>query len=169
MAPSKRYGSITVLISALFSGCVHAASSDIFGPALAVSTRYWDCCKPSCAWANKASFQHDQPALSCDIHNQPLLDTTQGSGCYGGTAFACANNSPWAVNDTFSYGFGGVFVRGGDESTWCCGCYRLAFTDGPVKGKSMIIQATNTDYNSIKNNTFTIAVCSSHYPLGFIC
>ncbi len=26
----------------------------------------------------------------------------------------------------------------------CCACYELTFTSGPVKGKKMIVQATNT-------------------------
>jgi hypothetical protein len=157
MAKLSKFLTSTVLLLALRPEHASSAVSDIFGPSTALTTRYWDCCKPSCAWSDKASF--NKPIQSCDINNKPLLDTNQGTGCNGGTSFACANNSPWAVNDTFSYGFVGAYLKGGDESTWCCGCYQLSFTSGPVKGKSMIVQASNTDYDMPDQNVFTFGVC----------
>ncbi|KAG8951827.1 hypothetical protein FRC04_005519 [Tulasnella sp. 424] len=107
-----------------------------------VTTRYWDCCKTSCAWTGKASV--NQPVKTCDKNNNPLSDPSITSGCDGGTAFACANDSPWAVNDQLAYGFAAVNLSGQTESTWCCSCYQLTFTSGPVAGKTMIVQATNT-------------------------
>jgi len=163
------YAFITLLNLLLLSASIHANSTDIFGPSSAVTSRYWDCCKPSCSWSNKASVQNNQPALSCNIHDQPLFDATQGTGCIGGTSFGCANNSPWAVNDTFSYGFAAAFTLGGDESTWCCGCYQLTFTSGSVKGKSMIVQAINTDYDSVDDNTFALAVPGGNTSYAGAC
>ncbi|KAG8930067.1 hypothetical protein FRC02_004671 [Tulasnella sp. 418] len=107
-----------------------------------VTTRYWDCCKTSCAWSGKASVS--SPVRTCDISNNPLSDVNAKSGCDGGTAYACANNSPWAVSDSLSYGFAAVNLAGSSESQWCCSCYELTFTSGPVAGKQMIVQATNT-------------------------
>jgi len=133
------------------------SASDIFGPAQASTFRYWDCCKPSCGWADKAPFKSN-PVGTCKIDNSPLADNNQGTGCNGGTSFACANQSPWAVNDDLSYGFVGAYLKGGDESTWCCGCYELEFTDGPVKGKKMIVQSTNTNYDDVEINSFTFSI-----------
>lgn len=153
----------TVLLFALTFSCVDAVS-DLFGPSTAVTSRYWDCCKPSCGWADKASFVDKSPVQSCDKNTNPLLDNSQGTGCNGGNAFGCASNSPWAVNDTFSYGFVGTYLVGGDESSWCCSCYQLNFTSGAVKGKSMIVQASNTNYDSPNANVFTLGVCCPVTP-----
>ncbi len=59
-------------------------------------------------------------------------------------AFSCNNNQPWAVNNNLAYGFAGAYIEGQDEPDWCCGCYELTFTTGPVVGKRMIVQVTNT-------------------------
>ncbi|RSL81353.1 putative endoglucanase type K [Fusarium floridanum] len=106
------------------------------------STRYWDCCKPSCSWADKAAVS--APALTCDKNDNPISDANAKSGCDGGSAFACTNYSPWAVNDNLAYGFAATKLSGGSEATWCCACYSLTFTTGPVKGKTMVVQSTNT-------------------------
>jgi len=160
---------ITLFNLILSTAGTNTTSTNIFGPAAAVTTRFWDCCKPSCSWDNKASFVKGQPALSCDINEQPLLDANQGTGCNGGTAFACANTAPWAVNDTLSYGFAAAYLMGGQETTWCCGCYQLTFTSGTVKGKSMVVQATNTDYDSISSNTFAIAIPGGNTSYAGAC
>ncbi|KAH6879884.1 putative endoglucanase type K [Thelonectria olida] len=106
------------------------------------STRYWDCCKPSCAWSNKAAVS--APVLTCDKNDNPLSDANAASGCNGGSSFTCSNNSPWAVNNDLAYGFAATKLSGGSESSWCCACYALTFTTGPVKGKTMVVQSTNT-------------------------
>lgn len=85
------------------------------------STRYWDCCKPSCAWSGKASVS--SPVLTCDANDNPLSNPDTTSGCDGGTAYTCTNNSPWAVNDDLAYGFAATAINGGTESSWCCACY----------------------------------------------
>lgn len=85
------------------------------------STRYWDCCKPSCAWSGKASVS--APVLTCDASDNPLTDPDVKSGCDGGTAYACTNNSPWAADDSLAYGFAATSINGGSESSWCCACY----------------------------------------------
>jgi hypothetical protein len=85
------------------------------------TTRYWDCCKPSCAWPNKAPVS--QPILTCSKNDSPLRDPSASSGCDGGSAFACGNNSPFAVNDNVAYGFAATAISGKQESNWCCACY----------------------------------------------
>ncbi|KAF8761974.1 Glycoside hydrolase family 45 protein [Rhizoctonia solani] len=119
------------------------------------TTRYWDCCKESCGWSGKANV--NAPVRSCDKNNNPLSDYNAQSGCGSGGAYACANHSPWAVNDNLSYGFAAVKLQGGHESTWCCQCYELTFTSGPVSGKKMIVQTTNTG-GDLGNNHFDLMI-----------
>jgi hypothetical protein len=120
------------------------------------TTRYWDCCKPSCAWPGKGS---STPVGTCDKSDNPLNDGgATKSGCdSGGSAFMCSSHSPWAVNDDLAYGWAAVNIAGSSESQWCCACYELTFTSGPVSGKKMIVQATNTG-GDLGNNHFDIAV-----------
>jgi hypothetical protein len=88
-----------------------------------VTTRYWDCCKPSCAWPGKA--QVSSPVRTCDKNDlwPAQLDSNAASACGGGEAYACANNGPWAVNDNLAYGFAAAKLAGRSESNWCCACY----------------------------------------------
>lgn len=59
-------------------------------------------------------------------------------------SYTCNNNQPWAVNSTFAYGFVAGRITGQSEYDWCCACYELTFTSGPVNGKKMVVQVTNT-------------------------
>nr|CDF76466.1 glycoside hydrolase 45 [Scytalidium indonesiacum] len=107
------------------------------------STRYWDCCKPSCGWAKKAPV--NQPVFSCNANFQRLYDFDAKSGCEpGGVAYSCADQTPWAVNDDFAFGFAATSIAGSNEAGWCCACYELTFTSGPVAGKKMVVQSTST-------------------------
>ncbi|KAK3933514.1 glycoside hydrolase [Diplogelasinospora grovesii] len=120
------------------------------------STRYWDCCKPSCAWSGKASVS--APVLACDKNDNPLTNVNAVSGCQsGGTAYTCSDQSPWAINDNLSYGFAATAISGGSESTWCCACYALTFTSGPVAGKQMVVQSTSTG-GDLGSNQFDLAI-----------
>ncbi|KAF2452374.1 RlpA-like double-psi beta-barrel-protein domain-containing protein-containing protein [Lineolata rhizophorae] len=131
--------------------------------------RYWDCCKPSCSWSDHGRFMGD-PVESCGIDDAPLTDFTAGTGCNGGSAYSCATQSPWAVNDTFSYGFVGVYIDRRTEDHWCCSCYHLNFTEGPVAGKTMIVQAHNSAYDTdIDDNKFTIAVPGGNTSFAGAC
>lgn len=69
----------------------------------------------------------------------------------------CSNQSPWAVTDDLAYGFAATTISGGTESSWCCACYELTFTSGAVKGKKMVVQATNTG-SDLADNQFDISV-----------
>ncbi|KAG9085410.1 hypothetical protein FRC06_003627 [Ceratobasidium sp. 370] len=150
----------SISLFALFAGLTSVQAQSGSG----VTTRYWDCCKESCGWSGKASVSG--PVKSCDKNNNPLSDFNAQSSCNGGGAFACANHiltlmdifqSPWAVNDNLSYGFAAVKLQGGSESTWCCQCYQLTFTSGPVAGKQMIVQTTNTG-GDLGNNHFDLMI-----------
>ncbi|KAL9047170.1 MAG: hypothetical protein Q9206_006878, partial [Seirophora lacunosa] len=94
------------------------------------------------------------PVKTCDINDQPLADgVTAQSGCNGGTSFMCSSQSPWAINDNLAYGFAAVT----SSSPNCCSCYKLTFTgESPIKGKTMIVQATNTG-DDVSHTQFDIA------------
>ncbi|KAK1528955.1 glycosyl hydrolase family 45 [Colletotrichum costaricense] len=125
------------------------------------TTRYWDCCKPSCAWPGKipASSLAAGPVTTCDRNDNPLSDGgATRSGCdSGGGAYMCSAQSPWAVSDDLAYGFAAVRISGGTEAQWCCACYELTFTSGAVAGKRMVVQATNTG-GDLGQNHFDIAI-----------
>ncbi|KAL9633006.1 MAG: hypothetical protein Q9164_004958 [Protoblastenia rupestris] len=115
------------------------------------TTRYWDCCKPSCAWPGKG----DSGVVgTCDVNDQPLSDSNAKSGCEGGgTAYMCSSQAPWAVSDDLAYGF--TAVSGNNPK--CCQCWQLTFTSGPISGKKMIVQATNTG-GDVGNTQFDLAM-----------
>lgn len=120
------------------------------------TTRYWDCCKPSCAWPGKARVTH--PVATCSKNGSRLSDGTKTvSGCDGGSAFACAAQGPWNVSRDVSYGFAAARIQGQGEKNWCCRCYQLNFTTPPIQGKRMIVQVTNTGWD-LSNNHFDIAI-----------
>jgi hypothetical protein len=88
-----------------------------------LTTRYWDCCKPSCAWPEKAKVS--EPIRTCnkqDLWPNPL-DSNAASSCGNGEAYACSNNGPWAVNNDLAYGFAAAKLKGKSEQDWCCACY----------------------------------------------
>ncbi|KAJ8502784.1 hypothetical protein ONZ45_g11439 [Pleurotus djamor] len=134
-----------------FVSLVFAATA--FAQQSGVTTRYWDCCKPSCSWSGKAPVS--RPVLTCNAQGSSLSDPDVKSGCDGGSAFTCTNNSPFAVDSNLAYGFAAVSISGSTESAWCCGCYELTFTSGPVQGKRMVVQATNTG-GDLGSNHFDI-------------
>lgn len=95
-----------------------------------------DCCKPSCSWSGKADVT--SPVRTCNRQGTLLTNPNAVSGCDGGDSFTCTNMSPWAVDNNTAYGFAAVNISGGNEGSWCCQCYELSFTSGPVAGKKMV-------------------------------
>lgn len=141
----------------LFVVFVQSAQLNITGET--ITTRFWDCCKPSCSWNAKAHF--NKPVETCDKNDALIADVNAGTGCgEGGYAYTCNDQQPWAVNDTFSYGFAGIFITGHPETEefWCCACYQLNFTSDPIKGKTMVVQASNTAFDINTANRFSLAV-----------
>ncbi|PQE16309.1 glycoside hydrolase family 45 protein [Rutstroemia sp. NJR-2017a WRK4] len=122
------------------------------------TTRYWDCCKPSCAWSGKASLAAGSgPVGTCDVKDSPLTDSNAVNGCDGGSSYMCSDQSPYAVTDDLAYGYAAVNIAGGSESSWCCACYELTFTSTAIAGKKMIVQATNTG-GDLGANQFDLAI-----------
>lgn len=111
------------------------------------ATRYWDCCKPHCAWSGNTGGLNT--INSCDRSDNPTGADSQ-SACQGGPGYMCQNMAPWAVNDKLAYGFAAVGVK----ADICGRCYQLQFTGTSYNGgadpgsmalggKTMIVQTIN--------------------------
>lgn len=119
------------------------------------TTRYWDCCKPSCSWEGKAPVT--KPVNTCAKDGVTrLTDLMAKNGCEaGGEAFACNDNQPFAVSDDLAYGFAAAHITGRTEKEQCCACFKLKFTSQKAKDKTMIVQITNTGAD-LKTDQFDI-------------
>jgi len=123
-----------------------------------VTTRYYDCCKPSCSWPGKADVFH--PVRHCAVDGTTLIEDQEApSACQKdvkGTAHMCESQQPWAVSDSLSYGFAAAALPGG-ESVSCCKCYALTFSDPPIRGKQLVVQVTNTGAD-VGSNQFDLQI-----------
>lgn len=138
---------------------VSVAEDSVLVSGQAITERYFDCCKPDCSWPARAPFS--QPVQTCDRNNEPLSKFNGGSSCGYGLAYPCYDQVPWAFNDTFSYGFAGVYLMKKLRDAWCCACYEITFTSGDVKGKKMVVQTHNSGFDLLTANRFALAVCQT--------
>ena len=108
------------------------------------TTRYWDCCKPSCTWPVNAAA--DVPldssygsVLSCN-KDGTTADSNSKSICLGGggagVAYTCVDQMPFEEG-------GMLFAFAASNLPFCCSCYELTFTNTALKDRKMIIQVTN--------------------------
>lgn len=142
------------------------------------TTGYWDCCKPSCGWAGKGNF--DNPVASCDVQTGQKLnrfdvdsvcqdDFSSTEAAFEGTrAAACADNSPFVVNDGLTMGF--AAVNAVEEHQLCGQCFELVFTNEKhsngawggasmnLVGKAMIVQVTNIGGDVTGQHSFDIQI-----------
>lgn len=110
------------------------------------ATRYWDCCKPSCAWNENAG---GHPTRTCTLQGNNVGPGDQ-SVCSGGQAAVCTSQIPVAVNDNLAYAFAAVPAANGGQ---CGKCFALEFTgEGKyetaaphkaLKGKILVVQVSN--------------------------
>src|SRR5262245_61385577 len=99
------------------------------GTQTAVTTQYWDACKPSCSWSGKGGLQ----ANSCSITGVNIgKNDSDRSACDGGNAFACMNQAPWKVGNV-SFGYAAINMGS------CGDCYQLDFPNGEV----MVVMKNN--------------------------
>jgi hypothetical protein len=124
---------------------------DVKGDKVYWASRYWDCCKPHCAW-------HGMPSCGADGKSQNGGD----SACSGGSAYACYDEAPRAVGDNVSYGYIAV------PNPSCGTCYHLQFTgtgqhnandpgSKALAGKHMIVKVTNTG-GDVAGNQFDLMI-----------
>lgn len=126
------------------------------------ATRYWDSCKPHCAWEGKGG----PVARTCHADGSKA-GTGEASACDGGPAGTCTDQTPQIVNDTIAYAFAATPGGGND----CGKCYMLTFkgtgasaTNTPtddahrsIKGKHLIVMASNIGYD-VSHNQFDLMI-----------
>jgi hypothetical protein len=97
----------------------------------AKTTRYWDCCKPSCGWRSAVKV--------CDKNNNKITDPNAKSGCdAGGVAFQCWDFAPVEVNSKVSY----AWAAFNNQGTQCGDCFQLDL-QGALSGKQLVVQVIN--------------------------
>ena len=116
-------------------------------------TRYWDCCKPSCAW--------NHGSRSCDMHQNVETNPYLTSICAGGnegTSTTCLTQIPFTIDGCPDTGFAFVATPGNPGGNDNCGkCFEFTFTgEGhwkttpqtqALKGKKLIVMTTNIGYD----------------------
>lgn len=126
------------------------------------ATRYWDSCKPHCAWEGKGG-----PVARTCHKDGSRAGTGETSACDGGPAGTCTDQTPQIVNDTIAYAFAATPGGGND----CGKCYMLTFkgtgasaTNTPtddahrsIKGKHLIVMASNIGYD-VSHNQFDLMI-----------
>ncbi len=124
----------------------------------AITTRYFDCCLPSCSYPSKADYS--------SLLKSAKSDGTSGnangpSGCITTSkdaSFTDSKQVPIAIDDSHSIGFVATgSLNGKTEKDLCCSCILLTFTSGPVIGKTMTVQVTNTG-GDLNSDHFDIAI-----------
>ena len=112
------------------------------------ASRYWDCCKQSCAWAGNAG---GNPVSTCDASGNNKVGEDAQSTCSGGSSTTCNSFAPWAYSSDVAFGFAATHAGDGAQ---CGRCYKLQFTgsshnagsdpgSAALNGKVMIVMATN--------------------------
>lgn len=81
----------------------------------AKTTRYWDCCKPSCSWAANVG-PGSSPVRSCKADGVTPIDGNAQSGCNGGSSYVCNDQQPFVVGDE-AFGFAAGNVNGTGRCT----------------------------------------------------
>ena len=127
------------------------------------ATRYWDSCKPHCAWEGKGG----PVARTCKTDGVTQAGSGESSVCNGGSAGTCFDQTPQIVNDTIAYAFAATPGGGND----CGKCYMLTFkgtgasatgtpTDShhkKIKGKHLIVMSSNIGYD-VNHNQFDLMI-----------
>lgn len=129
------------------------------------ATRYWDCCKPSCAWPDHDGGNRE--ARTCTVDQKVITDDGHCSNSIcgaGGPAMACLSQIPWKVSDTVGYAFA---ASPGSGANVCKKCFELAFTgEGnwettlnhkKLKGKKLIVISSNIGYD-VEGGQFDIMI-----------
>jgi len=146
---------------------------------VAKTTRYWDCCKPSCSWNGKADIAAGFGPVRACLQDGSPADSNARSGCGGGgdpnvagPSFACTDNQPW-VEDGVLF----AFAAGGAGDGDCCSCYELEFLDysigassyqGQLHGERMVVQVTNTG-GDLSSSHFDIQIPGGGFGIFNAC
>lgn len=122
---------------------------------VAITTRFWDCAKPTCAWPGWVSAARAAaPARSCKKDGVTTAGSLEQSGASpGGTAFACNNQQPYisTYNPKIAYGFVAFSSNVGNTRS-CCACLELLFGDPKLATKRFLVQVINTNGGDLVKN-----------------
>ena len=112
------------------------------------TTRYWDSCKPSCAWTGNAGGSPNGVATSCNVNGVKLSNSADAANAcqQNGPSYTCMGQVPWRVSDNESYGFAASHSNGD-----CGKCFKLTFTSdgeggtvgGSIINKTMTVMVSN--------------------------
>lgn len=128
-------------------------------------SRYWNCCKPSCA--SKAEADKGNQSRLCDLEMNRIFDYTTKSKCAGGTGTACFSQVPFVIDgcDDIGFGFGTI---GSSDPNICGRCFLLEFTGEGVwttkdthralKNKKLIFMGINRGYSDDTHLGFNLLV-----------
>lgn len=114
------------------------------------NTRYWDCCKPSCAWNHESRSCHPDGVTPDE---NPYITSI----CGGGTSSTCLSQIPFQIEGC-DWSFAFVATPGQDGGNANCGkCFKFTYTgkgrwvnnkyNEALKGKVLIAMATNIGYD----------------------
>jgi len=124
-----------------------------------ITTRYWDCCAPSCAWDGNIDTSNMIPVQTCqaDGSTNSTKENNAQSGCeQGGVAYTCSNQQPYLVNSTLAFGWSAASFTGGADVSKCCACVLLSFK-GQLAGKQFLVQIVNTG-TDLNQNQFDLQI-----------
>jgi hypothetical protein len=128
------------------------------------ATRYWDSCKPHCAWEGKGG----PVARTCKTDGVTQAGSGELSVCdNGGSAGTCFDQTPIIINNDYAYAFAATPGGGND----CGKCYMLTFkgtgaaaTSTPtndahrsIQGKKLIVMSNNIGYD-VNHGQFDIMI-----------
>ena len=113
-----------LLISEIALKCPKLKKIGNSSPAPGFTTRYWDCCKPSCAW--------NHGSRSCDKQQQVETNPYLTSICAGGgegVSTTCLSQIPFTIDDCPDMGFAFAATPGNPGGNDNCGkCFEFTFT-----------------------------------------
>lgn len=139
------------------------------------TTRYWDCCKPSCAWPGK--FRANSSLKVCGADGEALAEANAPNACPAGAAvsaqagplsYSCQDSGPFydEASNT-SYLFAAASIAGMVESDTCCACFELVF-DMQTRAGRVVVQVTNTGAD-LSENHFDLQIPGGGFGLYDAC
>ena len=125
------------------------------------ASRYWDCCKPSCSWAENTQNLASQCSNKGTTKSS---DWGAASVCDGGPMATCISQIPFTIDGCSNIGFAFAAVP---TNAACGRCFELTFTgEGKyettlnhkkLKGKKLIVMASNIGYD-VNHQQFDIMI-----------
>jgi hypothetical protein len=133
----------------------------INGGSTGFATRYWDCCKPACAWPGNQSMVSCNSGATSSTGSQSKGNSNTNA-CDGGNAYMCYDFEPWvdSSNGDVAYGFAAA-----SGTNYVCGrCFEVQFPgtghSGPnapgLVQKTMYLQVINN--GGVADNQFDILI-----------